>query len=167
MGLDKNHINGKFSITDHRTTVNNADVNNRLADESFYRLLSYIYSMYVRVLIIFARHSGYVPTSKWLKSPIFIYPVVCYRKTPGYHAYVLWVYDPPPSSLANLDNPDKLTWLLPITLQTVVINRWRHNEYSCWSSPSFLYSYKAHLLSSSDQRSGCQTWCGKMLLPAL
>ena len=63
-----------------------------------------------------------------------------------------------PSSLDNLDNPDKLTWVWPSTLQTV--NRWRHNEYSWCSHPSFSYSPKAHLLSRSDQWSDCQTWCG-------
>ena len=30
------------------------------------------------------------------RGPIFIYPVVCYRQTPGYHVYVLWVQNPPP-----------------------------------------------------------------------
>ena len=27
---------------------------------------------------------------------IFIHPVVCYRQTPGYHVYQLWVQNPPP-----------------------------------------------------------------------
>ena len=66
----------------------------------------------------------------------------------------------PPSSLANSDNPDKLTWVWPSTLQTV--NRWHHNEYSCCSHPSFSYRSSAHLLSRSDQWSYCQTGCGKM-----
>ena len=66
----------------------------------------------------------------------------------------------PLSSLANSDNPDKLTWVWPSTLHTV--NRWRHNEYSCCSHPSITYSFHRHLLSRSDQWSDCQTGCGKM-----
>ena len=66
-----------------------------------------------------------------------IYQVVW--QTPWYYAYVLWVYDPPPSSLVNSDNPDKL-W--SSTLQTV--NRWRPDEYSCFSHPSFLCSFHEH-----------------------
>ena len=45
----------------------------------------------------------------------------------------------PPSSLANLDIPDKMTLVWPSTLQH--INRWRHNEYSCCSHPSCSYSF--------------------------
>ena len=63
---------------------------------------------------------------------------------------------PAPSSLANSDNPDKLTRVWPSTLQTV--SRWRHNEYSCCSHPSFSHSFHA----SPDQWSDYQTWCGKM-----
>ena len=49
---------------------------------------------------------------------------------------------PPPSSLVNSDNPDKLTWVWSSTLQTV--NRWRHDKYSCFSNPSFLCSFHEH-----------------------
>ena len=56
--------------------------------------------------------------------PIFIYPVVCYRQTPWYHVYVLWVQNPP----------------LPCVIMNIHDAR----------TPSFLYRPHTHLLSRSD-----------------
>ena len=61
----------------------------------------------------------------YFRRGIFIYPVVCYRQTPWYHVYVLWVQNPP-SSLPN-------SWSVTSIPQSV--NRWRHNEYSWCSHP--------------------------------
>ena len=70
--------------------------------------------------------------------PIFIYQVVCYLDI----THICTMRIRPPSYLASSDNPDKLSWVSPSTLQTV--NWWRHNEYSCCWHTSFLYSFHAH-----------------------
>ena len=53
-----------------------------------------------------------------------------------------------PSSLANSDNPDKMT--CSVTFHLLSVNRWRHNEYSCCSHSSCSYRSNAHMWSKSD-----------------
>ena len=60
---------------------------------------------------------------------IFIYPVVCYRQTPWYHVYVLWVQNPLfPAQLLQARQFD-----LSVTSTPQSVNRWSHIKYSCCS----------------------------------
>ena len=71
--------------------------------------------------------------------PILIYPVVCYRQTPWYHVYVLWVQNPLfPAQLLQARQSD-----LSVTSIPQSVNRWRHNEYS-WCSHSLLFVQASH-----------------------
>ena len=84
---------------------------------------------------------------------IFIYPVVCHRQNldSPYMCYVFRIplLPPPPWPIHSwFRRPKQSDLSVTSTLQSV--NRWRHNEYSCCSHPSFSYPLHTHLLSRSD-----------------
>ena len=87
------------------------------------------------------------------KKPIFIYPAVCHRQNLD-NPYLCYVFrtpllPPPPWPIHSwFRRPKQSDLSLTSTLQSV--NRWRHNEYSCCSHPSFSYPLYTHLLSRSD-----------------
>ena len=72
----------------------------------------------------------------------------------------------PPSYLANSGRPKNLNDLSATSILQSV-NRWRHNEYSCCSHPSFSYRRPTHMLSRSDRWSDGLTWWGKVIVYAL
>ena len=88
-----------------------------------------------------------------LRIGIFIYPVVCHRQNLD-NPYMCYVFrtpllPPPPWPIHSwFWRPKQSDPSVTSTLQSV--NRWRHNEYSCCSHPSFSYPLHTHLLSRSD-----------------
>ena len=87
---------------------------------------------------------------------IFIYPVVCHLQNLD-NPYMCYEFrtpllPPPPWPIHSWFRLPKQSDL-SVTSTLPSVNRWRHNEYSCCSHPSFLYRLNTHLLSRSDYRS--------------
>ena len=98
-------------------------------------------------------NQGCIRVTTSSKYIIFIYPVVCHRQNLD-NPYMCYVFrtpllPPPPWPIHSwFRRPKQFDLSVTSTLQSV--NRWRHNEYSCCSHPSFSYPLHTHLLSRSD-----------------